>query len=215
MGRHAAPRWRAWFGRGRTRAVLSLGVVLSLGAVGTTAYWTDTAAVSTGPVTSGSMDLQVAQTTAGPWGAVGTGTAYAASHITVANIAPAESYAFTLAVRNVGHADFTYTAAVTQGALPAWTFVGTPITVQLYTGSPVDSATIFPVQDTCSGTALAPAATVTTGSATVIPATRRLNAGATDAQLCVLVTMVAGAANDNQGKQGQLRLDFTATQVTS
>ncbi|NYJ01600.1 putative ribosomally synthesized peptide with SipW-like signal peptide [Nocardioides thalensis] len=216
MARHAAPRRRVWFGSGRTRAVLSLGVVLALGVAGTTAYWTDTAAVSTGPVTSGAMDLQVAQTTAGPWGAVGTGTAFSASHVTVPNLTPSEAYAFPLAVRNVGQADFTYTATVTQGGSPAWTFVGTPIQVQLYAGSPVTVDTTYPVQQTCGGTALtASPVTVTAGSTIVTSAARRVDAGATDAQLCVLVSMVSTADNANQGRQGQLRFDLSATQVTS
>lgn len=216
MGEHAAPRSRAWFGRGRTRALLSLGVVLVLGAVGTTAYWTDTGAVGTGPVTSGSMDLQVAQTTAGPWGAVGTDAAYSASHITVSGLTPSEAYAFPLAVRNVGQADFTYTATVTQGGSPAWTFTGNPVQVQLYAGSPVTGDATYPVQQTCGGTPLTGAAiAVTTGSTSVTSAARRVDAGGTDAQLCVLVSMVPTADNTNQGKQGQIRLDFSATQVTS
>ncbi|GAA3542121.1 SipW-dependent-type signal peptide-containing protein [Nocardioides daeguensis] len=213
--RHRRSAWRSWLGRGRTRALLSLGILLAFGAVGTSAYWTDTATVTGSTITSGSMDLQVAQTTAGPWGAVGTDTAYSASHITISDLTPSEAYAFPLAVRNVGAADFTYGATATQGASPAWGFVDTPITVQVFAGSPVTTDTTYPIQQTCSGTQLAAAATVTTGDTTVIPNTRRLDKGVTDAQLCVLVSMVSTADNSNQGKQGQIRLDLAATQVTS
>jgi alternate signal-mediated exported protein len=215
MARHAAPRRRAWFGKGRTRALLSLGTLLALGVVGTSAYWTDSAPVDAGTITSGTLDLQVAQATAGPWSAVGTGTAATATHITVSNIMPSESYAYPLAVRNVGDADLTYGATVTQGSSPAWGFVGTPITVQLFAGAPDTSDATYPVQQTCGGTALAPAVTVTAGSTTVIPDGRRLDRGTTDVQLCVLVTLVVAADNANQGRQGQIRLDLTATQVTS
>jgi predicted ribosomally synthesized peptide with SipW-like signal peptide len=212
---HRASAWRSWFGRGRTRALLSLGTLLALGAVGTAAAWTDTAQVDAGAIASGSMDLQVAQTTAGPWSAVGTDAAYAATHVTISNLTPSEAYAFPLAVRNVGAADFTYTATVRQGASPAWSFVGDPITVQLFAGTANTTDATYPVQQACGGTALAPAATVVVGATTVVTTPRRVNKGASDSQLCLLVTMVTSADNANQGKQGQLRLDLTATQVTS
>lgn len=214
MGRHAAPRSAPrWFGRGRTRAILSLGVVAALGVTGTSAYWTDEAVVSGGSISSGSMDLQVSAdgTT---WTAVGIGTPGTAGHITVSNLTPSEAYAYPLRVRNVGDADFTYSATVTRGSSPAWTFVGDPVTVRVYAGSPVTTDTTYPIQQTCGGTALTAAVTVTASSTTVVPS-RPVGAGATDAQLCVLVTLASTADNANQGKQGQLRLDFTAQQVTS
>jgi predicted ribosomally synthesized peptide with SipW-like signal peptide len=213
MARHAARR--RWFGQGRTRALLTLGVVFGLAIGGTSAYWTDSSVVATGRITSGSMDLQLAQSTDGPWGALGTGTAYAASHITISNLTPAEAYAFPLAVRNVGNADLTYAATVTQGASPAWGFVNSPLTVQLFTGAPNTSDTTYPIQHSCGGSPLAPAATVGTGATPVIAPARRLSAGTTEVPLCVLVAMVPSADNANQGRQGQLRLDFTASQVTS
>lgn len=208
-------RWRRWFGRGRTRALLSLGSVAMLGAVGTSAYWTDTVSIAGGRIAAGTMDLQLAQTTAGPWGAVGSGTAYDASYLTVSNLAPAEAYAFPIAVRNVGDADFTYSATVTQGASPAWGFTSSAITVQLFAGAPDTTDTTYPIQQSCAGSPLAAAATVTQGSAAVIAPARRLNAGAVDGQLCVLIAMIPSADNANQGKQGQLRFDFSANQVTS
>lgn len=219
MGEHVAARpallRRGWFGRGRTRAVLTLGVVAALGVTGTSAYWTDDAVVSSGTISSGSMDLQVSNDNA-TWGAVGLGTPHAATHITVANLTPSEAYAFPLHVRNVGQADLTYTATVTQGASPAWSFVGTPVTVQVYAGAPNTADTTYPVQQSCAGTALTAApVTVTTANSAVVTTARRVAKASSDVQLCVLVSMVSSATNTNQGKQGQLRFDLTATQVTS
>jgi len=207
---------RRWFGRGRTRALLTLGVIASLGAVGTSAYWTDSATVTGGTITSGTMDMQVAQTTAGPWGAMDLGTDYSAGHIAVSNMVPGGSAAFSLAVQNVGDADFTYTAAVTQGSSQTWGFVSTPITVQLFRGgTPTNSSIGFPPSGTCpGGTSLGPAVTVTNGASQVLTNPERVDHGASEA-LCVVVAMSPNAVNDNQGKQGQLQFNLTATQVTS
>lgn len=217
MGRHVAPRRRGivptgWFGRGRTRALLSLGLLLTLGVVGTSAYWTDTATLTGGTITSGSMDLQL-QTASGA-GAVGTGTGHTESGIAISNLTPSESYAFPVTVRNVGNADFTYTATVSRGGTPAWTFVNDPIQVQFFVGNAIVDDTTYPIQKTCSGAAIGSPATVAAGSTAVIATARRVGAGATD-PLCLKVTMVTAADNANQGKQGQLQFDLTAVQVTT
>jgi predicted ribosomally synthesized peptide with SipW-like signal peptide len=208
-------RRRLWFGRGRTRALLTLGVIASLGAVGTGAYWTDSAVLNGGTITAGTMDLQTSQN-GSTWDAVGTGTAGTGSSINVSNLTPSEAYAFPLYVRNVGNASFTYTATVTQGSSPAWAFSSGAITVQLFAGAPVTTDTTYPIQQTCGGTALTTSAvTVTAANQSVITTSRLLAKGAVDTQLCVLVTMATSADNTNQGKQGQLRFDLSAAQVTS
>ena len=206
---------RRWFGRGRTRALLSLGTVLALAVTGTAAYWTDTATVTGGTITSGSMDLQVSNN-GSSWGAIGSGVGHSATHLTVTGMTPSESYAFPLHVRNVGDADFTYTVTVTQGTTPTWGFVGQPITVQVYRGGTPSTDTTYPIQQECSGgTSLGAAQTVTAGASSVVPSPERLNAGDAAQTLCVKVSMLSSATNSNQGKSGQLRFDITATQVTS
>ena len=42
----------------RTRAALSLGVVLAVGATGTFAYWTDAVPITGASFTAGTIDLQ-------------------------------------------------------------------------------------------------------------------------------------------------------------
>jgi predicted ribosomally synthesized peptide with SipW-like signal peptide len=222
MGEHVAARSSArrgggwfggrWFGQGRTRALLCVGVLAVLGAVGTSAAWTDTASLTTGPITSGAMDLQLETATAGV-GAVGLGTNHTATEIAASNLTPSESKAFAVTVHNVGNANFTYGATVTQTG--TWTFSAGAITVQLFSGGTPSTDTTYPVQEACTGgTAITTAVTVTSGSTTVIPSTRALSK-ATNDSLCLVVAMATSADNTNQGKQGTLRFDFSAAQVTS
>lgn len=191
-------------------AAAAVGVVaLSSGA--TSAFWTDTSAATTGAITSGAMDLQL-QTT-NPTGAQGLGTAYDASDIAVTAITPAESRAFPITVKNVGDANFTYSATVTRSTSRAWGFADGSITLQLFTGTPDKSDTTYPVQQTCSGTALTAAQLVGTGNTTIAP-NQSLAAGGSRT-LCAVVAMVTAAPNSDQGKSGVLRVDVSAAQVTS
>lgn len=191
-------------------AAAAVGVVaLSTGV--TSAFWTDTSAATTGAITSGAMDLQL-QTT-NPAGAQGLGTAYDASDIAVRAITPAESRAFPITVKNVGDAAFTYSATVTRGTSSAWSFADGSITLQLFTGTPDKSDTTYPVQQTCSGTALTAAQPVGAGNTTIAP-TQSLSAGGSRT-LCAVVAMVTAAPNSDQGKSGVLRVDVSAAQVIS
>ncbi|WGX99316.1 SipW-dependent-type signal peptide-containing protein [Nocardioides sp. L-11A] len=62
MTRHV-PRHRlarpGWFGRGRTRALLSAGLLLGTGAVATSAYWTDAAVAPGVTVRSGELHIDL------------------------------------------------------------------------------------------------------------------------------------------------------------
>lgn len=63
----------------RVRALLSLGIVLGFGATSTLAYWTDTATVTGGTFTAGTLDLQVND-------AQGNPTAYALTSLAMADM---------------------------------------------------------------------------------------------------------------------------------
>lgn len=199
---------RAWrlVSSARTRALLSVGVLLGTGSLGTLATWTDTAELAAGTITSGTMDLQL---DAG--GAVGTGTGHQRADISWDGLTPGERKAFDLSVHNAGDPPFTYSAAATRGASPAWTYVGTPITVQLFTGTAEPDST-YPQQDGCSGGPLGPARNVDGSSQPLLDAAMRLEAGAND-QLCLVVGLAEDADNQNQGRTGSLALDFTADQA--
>jgi predicted ribosomally synthesized peptide with SipW-like signal peptide len=225
--RSAGGRQRRWFGRGRTRALLTLGTVFALGAVGTSAYWTDTATVGGTAITSGVMDLQLQTPASGTtWIHSELGTSTTDSTLTIAALTPGESQAFDFAVRNVGNPNLTYTATVAQGA-GTWSYVNTPIQVRFYAGttsggpSRATNTSTYPRTGSCTGTAQGVAATTVTSTAQIVVPSRALGgggSGSTDGQseqLCVVVSMITTASNDNQGKTGTLQLVFKGDQATS
>jgi predicted ribosomally synthesized peptide with SipW-like signal peptide len=224
MAEHRAARrgWFGgrWFGQGRTRALLAaLGLLVVPAAMGTMAYWTDTATVDSGSITAGSMDLQLQTPASGSsWVHQGAGTTTTDAVLTISNLTPGESQAFNFAARNVGRPPFTYQATVARGG--TWTFVdsagGGPVTVRFYAGASAraSNTSTYPRAGTCTGTAQAAGAVrVGASSATVVP-TRPLASGASE-QLCVVVAMAADAVTANQGRQGTIQLAFVATQATS
>src|SRR5918995_1169412 len=85
----------------RTRAALSLGVVLAVGSTGTFAYWTDDVKVSGTTFTAGTLDLQVNDLNAV--------TAYTSLNLTT--MVPGNSMAGTLVIKNNGNVPLTYTGA--------------------------------------------------------------------------------------------------------
>lgn len=186
----------------RTRAVLSTGLLLGFGSIGTHAYWSDNAAVSGGAITAGQMDLQFDTN-----GAVGLGTAYTKSTMTWSGLAPNERKAFPLTVKDVGTPPMTYSATVTRGS--TWSFTDPAITVQVFAGSPVADNT-YPQQDSCSGSAIGTQQIVGSDTKVVIPP-RSLSPGSPH-DLCIVVGVASNATNANQGKSGSVRLDFTANQ---
>src|SRR5665811_496368 len=105
MSKNVAPRgkgfWKS-FRSDRVRAVLSLGIVLGFGSVGTLAYWTDDATASGATFSSGTIDLIV--------GADAT-DAYAFTTLGLTNMVPGNSKAATITVNNNGTAPFKYTVA--------------------------------------------------------------------------------------------------------
>lgn len=178
------------------RLALSAGVLLGGGAIGTFAYWTDSATVTSGSLTAGTMDLQFDTS-----GAVGLNTGYAKTDLTWSGFIPGDTKAFDLKVSNVGNAKFTYNAQVAQGS--TWTFTDNPVVVQLYSGAVSGGA--------CTGTALGSAQTVSTTGQAVFTTDQTLLAG-TSSSLCLKLTFATGAAVTDQGKSGTLAFAFTANQ---
>jgi predicted ribosomally synthesized peptide with SipW-like signal peptide len=178
----------------RTRAALSLGVVLTVGATGTLAYWTDSATIDGTTFTAGTIDLQV--NGANP-------PAY--TTLNLDTMVPGNSMAGTLVVRNNGNVPLKYTAtsssapAVLSGALVV------KVTGDLNTSGASPSKT-------CGGTALAGAAT-TLGGATAAPllATgRQLQPGLSET-ICIQVTLPTNADPSLQGKTSAVSFTFTGS----
>lgn len=103
MPSHRAPR-QGWFGRGRTRAILSLGLLAGMGAVATSAYWTAEDTVVTAPIDSGAIHVDLATNDK-----VKPET-YAWAGLSLSNLAPGASRAAVLPVTNnsLGQVTFSY-----------------------------------------------------------------------------------------------------------
>lgn len=178
----------------RTRAALSLGVVLAVGATGTFAYWTDSATIDGTTFTAGTIDLQV--NGANP-------PAY--TTLNLDTMVPGNSMAGTLVVRNNGNVPLKYTAtsssapAVLSGALVV------KVTGDLNTSGASPSKT-------CGGTALAGAATTLGGvtAAPLLATGRQLQPGVSET-ICIQVTLPTNADPSLQGKTSAVSFMFTGS----
>lgn len=173
----------------RARAILSLGVVLGLGSVGTLAYWTDSATLTGGSFTTGTLDLTLS-------GAHNFSTEFAAQ-----NMQPGDSKAAVVTVKNAGSIDFTYTATGSGiGALaPLLRFTVTA------GGNLADGG------KTCTGGATVVSNVALGANTPVVPTSRSLQAGAEET-LCVQATLPA-TETGGQGSTAQATFTFAAKQV--
>lgn len=209
MSRHRAEtRTRPGGSRHRTALALALVAALGVGAggAGTYAFWNDTANVTTGTLRAGTMDLRVDDNQAS-----GLNTGWTKSTIAFAGRTPGEYEAYPLTLRNVGDPPGTYTLAVLRGS--TWTYLNDAVVVQAYTGAPVEDTT-YPVQDTCSGTAVGPERLVsTTAEFPLLTASRSLAAGGSET-LCLRIGLATTAADGNQDKSGTLVFRAVLTQAS-
>ncbi|MBF4161199.1 SipW-dependent-type signal peptide-containing protein [Nocardioides acrostichi] len=213
-GRHAARRHAAPRRRPRLRTVLPAlaGVtVLTVGGMGTYAYWTDSATVQGGALVSGSLDLTID-------GQQGNPTSYTWSALATSGLAPGESRAAVMTVANAGDVPFTYHATGASGGDAG--LRGT-MTIRVVLGGVKvpDNDNAYPIQETCSGgTDTFDAHLDASGAVQVLP-----TGGGTDPRLaksasigvCVQVTMDSDAPDSVQGKTYQPSFTFTAAQATS
>ncbi len=175
--------------RDRVRAVLAVGTVLGLGAVGTLAAWTDSSTATTGTFSTGTIDLRLGSGATDP-------NPFSFTTFALSNMAPGSEKEATLQVNNSGSLPFTYNvvgSATNSGG--GSDQLGSALTLQIYAGS------------SCSGTVLnSPAKFTFTG----LTAARTLTAG-TNETLCFKATLPAGADTALQGKSTVGTFVFTAT----
>lgn len=187
----------------RSRAILTLGVVLGLGAVGTMAYWTDDAAVATGGFTAGTLNLQVDGANEGK------PTPYVANQLTAANLAPGESIAAAFTVNNAGSVGFTYTATgAAAGTL------GPSLRFAVYSGAtPATTGTqgANNRQGACTGGVLQRSSVALTGQS-VVSAPPLVAPGGSQ-NFCVVVTLDPNTAQNLGGTTGTATFNLVATQV--
>jgi predicted ribosomally synthesized peptide with SipW-like signal peptide len=182
------------------RAVLSLGLVVGFGAVGTLAYWSDTATLSGGAFSAGVLDLKLN----------GADTLDLTSTFKLATMVPGESVAAHVAVQNPAPSSvtFNYTATgLASGALaPYLTFevflAGTSSNSTNGSGLRVGA---------CTGTTTG-AAQVLSSSASVIASAQQLVVGASQ-NVCIIAKLATSAPTGSQGTSGSVVLTFNAVQL--
>lgn len=219
MSRHAAPRWavRAWFGHGRTRALLTLGVVAALATTTTSAYWTDEATVTGGTITSGVLDLTAGPTTGAEF-LTGPGpNDWSSGLLAVTNLIPAESIAAAFVVRNSGTAPLRFNAKV-RSTTNDLTSGSDGLRIQVYdNGAASNSGTQAAGNraGTCTGTLSFTGFVSTTASANVFATDTPLTTTGAVRNVCIRAELVSSAPNALQGKSTQVVLDLTAVQVNA
>ena len=173
----------------RVRALLAVGTVLGLGAVGTLAAWTDSSTATTGTFSTGTIDLRLGSGATDP-------NPFSITTFAMSTMSPGSEKEATLQVNNSGSLPFTYNvvgSATNSGG--GSDQLGSALTLQIYAGS------------ACSGTVLNSPAKFTFPGLT---AARTLAAG-TNETLCFKATLPAGADTALQGKSTVGTFVFTAT----
>lgn len=201
------------------RLLLSLGLVLGFAAVGTTAYWADTATFTTGKIEAGSLDLQLGgrnpETGVVEWSAVGLDEDWSYSVLQLDNVSPGESVAMELHIRNVGSTPLTFTGVGTSTTndlnpyLTATTRVGA-------TASNTGTREAVDRKGACTdGTATwwtnYP---LSTTSQPVTPNNAPVSLAANaQMQVCMLAGLSADAPNAYQGRSTTIQVVLNAKQV--
>lgn len=191
----------------QVRALLSVGVLLGIGAVGTLGAFTASASVSPGSFTTGTLDVRLAAATNN----VGQGGTWSDASLALSAMAPGESVAGSFPVRNDGSVPFTYTAAATASgslapALRFTTYVGG-------TATNTGTAAAGNRAGTCTGTALSSSKTLSATSTTVIGTAQQIAAGANQS-VCVVVSLPSGTASSFQGTTATASFAFNAVQLS-
>lgn len=215
-GRRGARRAR----RGRltsvhVRLLLCLGMLALPAGVGTMAYWTDTATISSGPISSGTLDLTVGTTAADSVNLPGQGGTYEYSQLTIANLVPGESIARPFAVHNAGNVPFSYNGAIStiNDNLVA---SGSGLRVQIYVDGDPSNAGAEATGDragTCTGTLVSDQAlSTTTTTVNIHPTNQVLAVGATRVY-CARILLHASSPTTMQGRSTALVIGLNATQL--
>jgi alternate signal-mediated exported protein len=194
-----APERRDWrrtsvFASARLRAALGLGVVLSVGVVGTHAFWTDSATVVGATFSTGTIDLKVNN--------LDNNVPF--TSISFASMVPGNSTSGVLTVKNAGTAPLKYTATSTATNADGKNLAA-GLVVKV-TGDATTSGTS--PATTCAAAALGGTGASLTGS---LVATGRLLAPGASETLCVQVTLPAAAPSALQGATTTATLTFFGT----
>ena len=217
LGRHSAdpsPGHRGRrlpLGSRRIRGLLSLGIIAGIGGVGTLAYWTDDAAVTTGSFTAGTLDVTINDALSGP---ANNGGTTSDAGFALSDMIPGESVARTVKIGNAGTIPLAYTAkAWNSGGLASglrWTAVAGSAASNSGTAAAGNRT------GSCSsGTTTATNVTIGTSAGaatTVVSPARTISIGAFE-NVCVIAKVDAGAGNGLQGTSASATIMVNGVQL--
>lgn len=181
----------------RLRALLSLGMVVGLGAVGTLAAWTDQA-TATAQFSAGTVDLELGPEADGR---------PALTSLTVDNMYPGSKKAAIVTVTNTGTLPLSYNLS---GGSDRPTALLSALTVSVYQADPL-TGLLNTDGKTCTG-AVIPALSSGFSSVKLLADDRRLQPG-TSSRLCVQVELPVSAINELQNTTAEAVFTFLATQA--
>lgn len=213
-GRHSASRWT---GRGRKRALLSLGglVVLLIGS--TTAYWTDEATITAGPIATGTLDL-TAGTTTGAEQLVNPQSTWSSGLLAITDLVPNESIAATFVVRNSGSVPLRFNGTV-RSSSNALTSASSGLQVNVYdnatTATNTGTQAAGTRSGTCNGSLVFSGYVSTTASGNVFPSDIALAATGVTRNVCLRAWLNSAAPNALQSGSTQVVLTLSAAQVNA
>lgn len=223
--RHRCRAWLGggWFGRGRTRALATLGLLASLGVAGTSAYWTDTATVTGAAISTGRLDLTAGPST-GAESLAGTGpNSWTYAALALSDVVPDESVAAVFVVRNSGSTPLRFNATVrsttndlTSGTQGLLVQVHDLATAATNTGTQAGGNR----SGACTGSLVFSGYVSTTSSVDVLPADISLAATGSTRSLCVRAWLDSAAPNALQSttttmRTTQVLIDLSAEQVVA
>ncbi|MBY6676670.1 hypothetical protein HQ314_07050 [Rhodococcus sp. BP-332] len=169
----------------RLRALLSLGIVMGLGSVGTMAAWSDTATATSGLFTTGYVDLKL--------DGVDDQPAKFTQDVKATDMIPGTTVTTPLIVSNAGTVPYLYSAKV-RASTPG---IANVLRVAIASGS-------------CPGTEIGSTTTLSnTSDSTLFPARGPVAASGSD-PLCVAVSIPASAILPLNPVSGTVTLTFDA-----
>jgi len=207
MSEHAARRRTHPRRTGRVRALLSLGIALGLGTVGTFAYWTDDVQITGANFTAGRLDLTV-----------NDGDPYATTTLSMGTMVPGSSVAEVLVFKNNDTAPLKYTMTGGLTGTHAADYSAAGANGLLLTISLGGTKSGTGSASTCTGgTVLVNAVPLTDATGTSILAKRPTSALAQNASesLCFSVKLADTALTGLQGKTASATFTATGTSDVS
>jgi predicted ribosomally synthesized peptide with SipW-like signal peptide len=209
MAEHRAVRTRRRLGSVRVRVLLSLGVVLGFGAVGTVAYWSDSATISGTTFSSGTLDLMVGGTTADQL--AGPGGTWNHTELSISDMLPGEGVAKLVTIKNAGTTPLVYNGVISTDN----TSLGSNLLATISkdgTASNTGTQAGGDRTGTCTGgTSWATDLSLTTTPQTIAPAAITLQPNDTTS-ICFAIGLSASTGDAFQNKSTTVTMLFTAAQ---